>query len=71
MLAGLVTPPLASSTAYAVAQSQYAITSDPDGRILFLTRAIDENGHARESYSDHKGLVRAFVEHPSASSSSL
>jgi RHS repeat-associated protein len=39
----------------------------PSGGLSFLSRAIDPNGHARETYADHLGRTRAFVEHPDTS----
>jgi len=49
----------------------FAIATDPDGRAMFLARHVDPNGNARETYADHAGLTRAFVEHPAPSASSV
>jgi RHS repeat-associated protein len=41
------------------------------GPVLFRTTVTDPNGHHRETYADIAGRTRAFVEHPTASKTSL
>lgn len=78
-------PPLYTSAAYdvldRVVQTQYPdgaletasfdITASPSGVPMLLSRAVDPNGHARETYTDVLGHARAFVEHPSQTSTSF
>jgi len=50
----------------------FAIQTAPNnGPLLFMTRAIDANGRLRETYADHTGRTRAFVEHPTENASSI
>jgi len=52
-----------------IERAVFDIAADPDGRSMFLARAIDPNGHARETYTDQVGRTRAFVEHPDPAAS--
>jgi RHS repeat-associated protein len=61
-------------TAYpdgATESMSFDVTTNPDGLLFFLSRSIDPNGHARESYADHLGRTRTFVEHPATTTSSI
>jgi RHS repeat-associated protein len=49
----------------------FSLATAPGGALLFQSQAIDPNGHARETFVDHLGRTRAFVEHPTTSSSSV
>jgi YD repeat-containing protein len=53
----------------ATARSEFAIEAPPGGVLLFRTRSIDENGHARESFADLLGRTRVFTEHPTPGAS--
>jgi RHS repeat-associated protein len=55
----------------ATESASFAIAAAPGGATLFLSRMIDPNGHARETFLDHGGRTRAFVEHPTAATSSV
>src|SRR5262249_44467909 len=50
------------TTLYADGASEtatYDIAATPDGAQLFLSRTLDPNGHARETFHDHAGRTRA------------
>ena len=49
----------------------YTIASASGGPPLFRETAVDANGHARETFADQVGRVRAFIEHPTESASSI
>ncbi|HWO26380.1 MAG TPA: toxin TcdB middle/N-terminal domain-containing protein, partial [Kofleriaceae bacterium] len=49
----------------------FAAPPDSPGIVLFAITAADANGHARETFVDHQGRVRTFVEHPTATTSSI
>jgi hypothetical protein len=55
----------------ATERASFDVTADPSGTVLFLARAIDPNGHARETYTDYLGRTRTFVEHPTTATSSV
>jgi RHS repeat-associated protein len=55
----------------AVETNSFDVVADPSGTLLFLARTIAPNLHARESYLDHVGRTRTFVEHPSDTSMSV
>lgn len=55
----------------AVETTTYEIGTAPGGMPLFLARSTAANGHVREAWTDQLGRVRAFVEHPSATSSAV
>lgn len=42
----------------------------PNSPLLFRASTIDENGKPRETFTDHLDRMRAFVEHPTAATSS-
>jgi RHS repeat-associated protein len=48
-----------------------AVPPDSPGALLFKITAVDANGHVRETYADHLERVRTFVEHPTATTSSI
>jgi RHS repeat-associated protein len=51
--------------------TSFSISAAPDGVLLFKTQHVDPNGHSRESFADHLGRTRAFVEHPTSTTSSV
>lgn len=55
----------------AIEIASYAIAASPSDGTMFQTRATDANGHARETYADMLGRTRSFVEHPTATTSSI
>ncbi|HEY4176751.1 MAG TPA: SpvB/TcaC N-terminal domain-containing protein [Kofleriaceae bacterium] len=56
----------------AAEHTSYAVVSPPDnGPLLLRNQISDANGHLTESYTDVVGRMRAYVEHPSASTSSI
>lgn len=55
----------------AIESTIYEIADAPDGERLFKTTTIDANNHRRETFNDHLQRTRAFVEHPTAATSSI
>ncbi|HWO22671.1 MAG TPA: toxin TcdB middle/N-terminal domain-containing protein [Kofleriaceae bacterium] len=53
--------------------ARYDLAAPPDspGTVLFAITAVDANGHVRETFADHLERVRTFVEHPTATTSSI
>ena len=49
----------------------FDLASAPDGAPLFHATATDANGHLRETFTDLLDRIRVFIEHPSATTSSV
>ncbi|MFN0248749.1 MAG: SpvB/TcaC N-terminal domain-containing protein [Kofleriaceae bacterium] len=54
----------------AIESAIYEIAPTPDGN-LFKATTIDANGHRQETFADHLERTRVFVEHPTATTSSV
>jgi RHS repeat-associated protein len=62
------------ATTYADGASEttsFDVVPDADGVLLFRARVVDPNGHPRETFQDHVGRTRTYVEHPTAIASAI